>query len=75
MNNAAMEQRRRVFALLAQLACWRLRLRDRIADGEELIEELELFADAAEHLADDARKLATRLDEQLLEAEGRHAAE
>lgn len=74
------EQQRKVYALIAQLDCWRLRLRDNMAGGPELVEELELFADAAEKLSDQARTLACKLDEDA-EAEAqqgtevRHAAE
>jgi hypothetical protein len=76
----AAQQRHEVFKILTRLDTLRLGLRDRAADGTELVEELELFACAAESLADQARTLACKLDEsaerEAAEQEGmRHAAE
>jgi hypothetical protein len=37
-------------------------LRDRMSDGAALVEELELAADALEHLSGQASELAAQLD-------------
>ena len=62
----ATNQRRRVYVLINRLATLQIGLTDRVADGPELVEELEIVADAAEHLADDCRKLAAQLDRDMI---------
>lgn len=65
------DQHRAVYALTMRLQSLAACLRDRSGDGPELVEELKRCAAVALDVAEDAMRLAERLEEN--EEEERHA--
>lgn len=69
------DQHRAVHALTARLQSLAVCLRDRASDGPELIEELKRCATVALDVAEDAMRLAERLEETEREEFHADAAE